>query len=77
MKYTSLNVRSESEKVYCGIVVSLLVSVYDFRVFTMIISNVSCMPDVIWNKKEMKNLGLMTWVRGIYRIPQASDLLIT
>ena len=61
MKYTSLNVRSESGKVYCGIVVSLLVPVYDFRVFTMIISNVSCMSNVIWNKKEMKNLGLMTW----------------
>ena len=47
MRYTSFKVRSESEKVYCGIDVSLLVSVYDFRVFTMIISNVSCMSDVI------------------------------
>jgi len=47
MKYTSLKVRSEWEKVYCGIDVSLLVSVDDFRVFTMTISNVSCMSDVI------------------------------
>ena len=54
MKYTFLKVRSELEKVYCGIDVSLLVSVWDFRVFTMIISNVSCMLDVIWIKRKRK-----------------------